>query len=372
MPKKAFLILLFAMGALIGITAADVHAADWTIQLPNPTHLFSPGSNHAMAMGSDGSMYVAYGSKHLYMAQKAPGSEEWTIEVVDSSNQVGGYASLALDSNDHPHISYQDRDNYEVKYARYDGSSWHIEVADSPGGYAGNGTSIALDSNNRPHIVHFETYYKRLYHVHFDGTAWQRTYIAYVNAWDSYLHPSIAVDSNDRPHVVCGQYASSSDQNLRHYFFNGTSWGNEIILAGTGAMPSIAIDSYDHIHISYSGRLASPATGLGYAYYDGFTWQTDNIIAGTEWVFHTAITVDEANHPHIGYYDSSSAGGLRYAGYDGSNWQFGSVDSEQGAATAIVVDSDNRTHISSIANNELRYSSNEERKKGTASFFLKC
>jgi len=351
-----FLILLLTV--FIGINVPNINAADWTIQVADPTHVFDDDSDHALAVGSDGSMYIAYGGKNLYLAKKMPGSTDWVIEVVDSSSQVGYYASLALDSDNNPHISYQDRANYELKYARYDGSSWHIEVAGSQGGYLATGTSIALDSNNRPHIAYFDRYTDRLYYAHFNGTAWQYSTIATLtNAWDSYLHPSIVLDSNDLPHVVLCHYWYNVLHNLKHYFFNGSTWDNQTILSGAGFFPSMTIDNNDHIHISYRGTGGSNNAGLGYGVYDGSTWQTADITPGTDIIACTAITVDKNNNPHIGYFDANTGGGLKHAEYDGSDWQFSIVSFDSGKNTSIVADSNNDIHINSIGTNELRYSS---------------
>jgi hypothetical protein len=41
----------------------------------------------------------------------------WSIETVDSDGSVGGYASIALDSGNLPHISYHDNTNDDLKYA---------------------------------------------------------------------------------------------------------------------------------------------------------------------------------------------------------------------------------------------------------------
>ena len=80
----------------------------------------------------------------------------WHIETVDSG---GTDTSIALDSNDHPHISYYRVDSGDLKYAYYDGSSWHIETVDGYGWWGGNVgwfTSIALDSNDYPHISYHD------------------------------------------------------------------------------------------------------------------------------------------------------------------------------------------------------------------------
>lgn len=41
----------------------------------------------------------------------------WSIETVDSAGEVGLFTSLALDSDDNPHISYTDYSNTDLKYA---------------------------------------------------------------------------------------------------------------------------------------------------------------------------------------------------------------------------------------------------------------
>jgi len=110
MPKITGLRLLIISMVLMAWTTS-AFGTDWTILTPDPSRIFSNAEDHAIAVGSDGTLYVAYGQKNLYLAKKLVSSVNWSIEIVDSSSQVGNYASLALDANDNPHISYQDRGN---------------------------------------------------------------------------------------------------------------------------------------------------------------------------------------------------------------------------------------------------------------------
>ena len=69
----------------------------------------------------------------LVLFSMALAADEWHIETVDGTGSVGLYSSIALDSSDYPHISYYDHTNDNLKYAYYDGSSWHFESPDTVG-----------------------------------------------------------------------------------------------------------------------------------------------------------------------------------------------------------------------------------------------
>ena len=51
-------------------------------------------------------------------------------------------------SNNNPYISY--RESSDLKYAKLAGSSWDVQIVDSP--YINSYSSLALDSSGNPHI----------------------------------------------------------------------------------------------------------------------------------------------------------------------------------------------------------------------------
>ncbi|NIO38389.1 hypothetical protein GTO27_11915, partial [Candidatus Bathyarchaeota archaeon] len=79
---------------------------------------------------------------------------DWYITTVDYDGDVGQHASLALDGNENPRISYLDTTNNNLKYAYHDGAKWNIETVDNSGN-VGFDTSLALDSNDYPCISYW-------------------------------------------------------------------------------------------------------------------------------------------------------------------------------------------------------------------------
>lgn len=85
----------------------------------------------------------------------------WTIYTVDSTGNVGQYASLALTSTGGPKMSYYDASNGNLKYASCSGSvstwcdTWYTATVDSSSSDVGAYTSIALYNDN-PKISYYD------------------------------------------------------------------------------------------------------------------------------------------------------------------------------------------------------------------------
>ena len=165
---------------------------------------------------------------------------------------VGGDTSIALDSKDNPHISYFHSNNNSLKYAKWNGSEWSLEVVNIDGGAY---TSIAVDSHDDPHISFYNysigirsdlAYAKRTEGV------WEVETVDFsrVGPWNS-----IGIDSYNNPHI---SYLNGSDPDnyvLKYAKKVGDSWNVEAVdLDNAGMYTSIAVDKNDDPHISYADR----------------------------------------------------------------------------------------------------------------------
>ncbi|MBU2568246.1 MAG: hypothetical protein KJ967_05705 [Elusimicrobia bacterium] len=180
----------------------------------------------------------------------------WNVQTVDSAGYVGHYTSIALDTNNYPHISYLDFTN--LKYAKWTGSSWNVQTVDS-GGYGGCATSIALDTNNEPHISYRYETNDDLKYAKWTGTSWS---IQTVDSAGSVgMWTSIALDTNNYPHI---SYRDSTNYDLKYAKWTGASWSIQTVdkAGDVGDFTSIALDTNNYPHISHR---ASTNSDLKYA-----------------------------------------------------------------------------------------------------------
>ena len=171
----------------------------------------------------------------------------WQTETVDSTDNVGEFTSLAIDSNNHPHISYFDRTNNQLKYASFNGISWSTETVDSGG--TGEFSSLALDNQDYPHISYCDYTNNKLRYASYNGTAWNTDNVDSIAiGWGT----SLALDSSYHPHIG---YSVFTTNNILKYVSNdGNSWQAAEIVDSTdnvGGYCSLALDDSNVPHISY-------------------------------------------------------------------------------------------------------------------------
>ncbi len=152
---------------------------------------------------SDGSLKYAWFS-----------GTEWETTTVDS--EVDGLdMNLVLDHSNQPHISYSDKyAPYSLKYAVLEDDLWRITKID-PTTLVGTFSSLAVDSNDHPHIVYcditnntYDTARGMLKYTWLSGTDWQTTTID-----SSFGDFSLTLDKNNLPHV---SYIDPQNQDLKY------------------------------------------------------------------------------------------------------------------------------------------------------------
>jgi len=266
---------------------------------------------------------------------------QWHNETVDSEGCIVD-GSIALDSNNWSHISYYDSTE-GLKYAFNNGVQWYSETVSEESGM-GFSTSIALDTNDRPHISYScddGINNAKFNYAYYDGVQW---HIEIVDSQGDVGHDtSIALDSNDHPHI---SYVDNINGDLKYAYYDGQQWHNETVDSQgyVGYYSSIVLDISDKPHISYSDDTNY---GLRYAYHDGNQWNTETVDSMEEYCIGTSIALDSNNLPHISY-DDWYRRDLKYAYNDGSLWHIEIIDSERnvGSITSLALDSNDRPHIS--------------------------
>jgi hypothetical protein len=297
----------------------------------------SKGSDTSIAIDSNGDLHISYyisTNKDLKYARWDGSS--WLNETVDLTGDVGRYSSLALDGNDHPHISYYDETNKDLKYARWTGNYWNIETPDSAGN-VGEYTSIAIDEKGYAHISYYEEYQEcNLKYAKWNGINWS---IEVVDGpWYIDGYTSIALDESSYPHI---SYYDRINDNLKYAKWNGSDWDIEVVdnSNDVGEFSSISLDSNDNPHIGYYDRHN---TALKYAKWNGSGWNVETVSDYCEGGI--SLTLDDYDSPYISH---SSAGPIKHTWWNGSGWEVNIVTPGiTGYSSSITLDGLGWAHIS--------------------------
>jgi hypothetical protein len=340
----------------------NLHVLGWHIELVDGNGPF--GLGNSLALDANALPHIAYtfnpaAGIGYYLKYAYYDGSSWHTEIVDNDGDVGKNPSLALDSYGNPHISYPDMQDSALDYASFNGLSWDIETIDSEQNTGGE-NSLALDSSNYPHIAYRSEPSSgicNLKYAWFDGISWN---IDIADA-GGYLggNCSIALDSFERPHISY-EDRSNGPSHLKYATLSGTEWVTETIdsVNGTGRGTSLALDSQDVPHIAYCYKATSP-TGdtikdIRYAYFDGTEWVSSTLDLGGLLLVHPSLSIDSEDNPKIAI-EESSPSTLLFAQHAASNWELQTVDTLGGNYPSLALDEENRSHISYFQNGSLYY-----------------
>lgn len=313
------------------------------------------GAQPSLALDSQDYPHIAYyqnytGDLCYARFDGAPsfGTGRWLTETVDAFGLTGIGPSLALDAHDHPHISYRIAGDYgNLCYAHHDGTGWFTETVDAAGN-TGAFSSLVLDDQGHPHI----SYHNQagcLMYAHHDGTGWQIEVVACGAGWYGWC---TSIELNDQGHPRISYCDCWPNDNLMYAWHDGAAWHSELVDPTDGLGTSLALDADGHPHISYCAPCW-PEYALSYAWHDGTEWQIAVVDNAGDVGTDSSLAL-EANPPgkaggraHISYHDKTNRA-LRYAYFDGTSWLTETVDAKgwTGYDTSLALDAQGLPHIS--------------------------
>ncbi len=241
-----------------------------------------------IAVDSINNVHVGYyDSNNGFLKYATNSTGEWIISTIDNTSCSQGI-SLAIDPNDHVHISYCDM--YELKYATNQNSTWEsvtIDVNTSEDiGFLGIKSAVAVDSFGYPHIVYYDRTNAQLKYATNASGQWLTSAIQdSVTIINDFM--SIAIDANNCIHL------SVSNQKNLFYASNETGQWEFTDLGVDGHYTSIALDSQNNVYISYQDK------SLKYISNKTGEWMSKTIIESANAGFHTSIAIDSNDEIHI-------------------------------------------------------------------------
>jgi hypothetical protein len=282
---------------------------------------------------------------------------DWQIESVEPAGVPVKYTSMKIDSLGNVHIAYavDDGNRYPLRYALWDHTlrRWFTMTVDQNIGTC----SLALDSAQHPHISYTDFAGGRLRYAHWDGANW-KTEVLPVNSQNVNYYQSIAISPDDRPTIAFYEYEGPKGTDirirLRAVMWNGKFWELRTIDSdqGSGKFNAMVSDPLGHLHLAYA-NVSAGTGGIRYAFWNGQSWDLEilegerqNNGHGVGWSCNVAV--DKNNLPHFTYVDETDRL-VKYAVRSGGRWRIQVIDKIAGVAypdrNSIAIAEDGRPYV---------------------------
>jgi hypothetical protein len=314
------------------------------------------GGYASLAIDSTGSLHVAYYDfthRTLHYAFRAKDDKKWSTTQVDSKG-AGTYVSLAVDSAGQPHLAYNSMYEDGLHYATWDGHQWKHQIIDAE--HVNYYTCIRLDKDGHPRISYYlyhapdRSYLLHLKYASFDGKTW--TIETVDKRIETGKFNSVALDASGFPHIA---YSHVAWGDLLYAAWDGSRWNfGDVDSRRThddyvGIGNSITIDRSGSPHIAY---MDSTKNLIKYAWMEDGRWKNEVVdgLVGRGEVDHVSLQLDRQDRPHLAYYDGG-AGLLKYAVRDDKGWHFEVVDNDGnvGKYPSLCFDADDQPYIAYYA-----------------------
>jgi hypothetical protein len=257
------------------------------------------------------------------------------LETIESTNDVGWFSSIALDSNGVVHVSEYDATNGDLRYCNNTGGAWSCAIV-TAGGTVGNYSSIAIDSNNKVHIAAYNSTPQDLIYCNNTVGTWGCTTIE--SSGDIGRYPALAIDTNNNAHIA---HYDLTNGYLR-YCNNtvGGTWGcgNQDTSAYGAQYNTIKINSSNAVKIAYYEYSALDlrycSTQSNFGAFTCAAVDTANDVGK-----YASMDIDSQGFIHISNYDETNDD-LRYCNNTRGAWSCSSIDTtgSVGSYSSLVID----------------------------------
>ena len=247
------------------------------------------------------------------------------------TDNVCGYPSIFLDTNNIPHVLYPNN-NGSLIYEKHEETGWKKTVVDS-GLLTGKYNSIEIDSNFYLHASTYEDFYNDLRYIYQDSLG---THAEVIDAEGSVgKYSSLALDTSSYPHI---SYYNESNGDLKYAYQDPSGWHIQTLESAgdIGLYTSLELNEYGYAHISYYDQTNMD---LKFAYQDSSGWHIQTIDSAGDVGLYSSLVMDSLGNPHFSYYDATNHT-LKYDGQIIDN------EGEVGKYSSLSLDINDRPHIS--------------------------
>jgi hypothetical protein len=226
-----------------------------------------------LAVGPEGEPYIAYHDHQDTGFNPELGDEVvailkdgvWDLETIKDAGHDGWDNSIVVDSAGNWHTAAVDPSQFNsesgVEYATNAGGAPSVvEVGSGPIAYE-FATSIQLDQNNLPGVAYYDNNLQGLAYAKFDGSSWS---VEIVDAnGDAGRYASLAYDADGSPNISYFVFDGPNSGTVRFAILDGGEWIIEDVDTlndvqpghfGARKITALAFDLAGTAHIAYSDQ----------------------------------------------------------------------------------------------------------------------
>jgi hypothetical protein len=302
-------------------------------------NLGANGNANDLAYDSTGVLHFAWYdtlAKNVKYATRSTSGVWSAVQTVDTTgDDVGGWLSIAIDSNNRAAVAYFDGSRGDLRYASLTNGTWDVQTVDYKNS-TGLFPSLKFDKSNNPVIAYYKKTTGDLRIAQHNGTAWIIQDLTTTD--DIGRSASLAMQPNGLWSIA---YENSTSGKLLYAYQTGaTAWTHMTVDTSTAGMSyiSLAFDPSGRASISYQ------ETGLGdlkFAVLKSGKWATGTVLAKGAVGMYSRIVYGADGAANIFFYSKQLNTLMHSKGYLG-NWSTSTLKNDGGRFASAVLGTNNK------------------------------